>query len=714
MSTMMKMLLCLLLRWAMAMTATATTTTDDENIVVAKSAPFLVAFSPTPLLSASDSDFVRTQTEKHLNDLLKDMKYQTSINGFKYLTLTLLSENRDIDWTGFRRQMLVGNSNNDASSSNYYLRQRNTVTAATIMEYRADPIFLENPDPDLDINNKIAAAMLAEQSMLVDSIQSASNVYENLKAVVAAEFAFKPTQEPSLSPSISPTMAPIPKPSMTPVITPSFSPSYGPSLVTVVTESSNMLWIIIAAAGGTLLVMCLVFLVWRRRRRKRALKAIESPPKSPSSDVNVNGTFPSFAGHGHVPAPVAPPILTVDSSPLTEDEFEKDWDPHLPFEWGPAQDIEKAILESEEEEDISFTDLMKKDEELDKLGEEAKDMRNDQHGSVADDENDIKPTFDSDDEGFPIVHDGISEQGHAIDVDDATPANTVGMDEVDDSDRIVHRDGGFPTMMSQLQHQISRKGSFPQIGGPKSDGAFPVLTDTADGSFPVKSSPPRVSMQQAAQSAAVGVGGADVSVSWSKEETLSYMHPMDWSNNSYGESLIYGDDAFSRGMQSKFTHGSVTTGGSSGTNNKLIRDLMWLERKIADHRKANSGGHISEANPDLSLATIPQEHSNDTDEGPNFHSMSMKSVFIRDILLEPGELPFRIVSTRDGPAVRTITNIGLMNDGKLAEGDLIISVDQLDTRNMLAEQLHHFMQQKNKHYNITVLHFEENPGHSSS
>eukprot|EP00816_Leptocylindrus_hargravesii_P000375 CAMPEP_0196828644 /NCGR_PEP_ID=MMETSP1362-20130617/94784_1 /TAXON_ID=163516 /ORGANISM="Leptocylindrus danicus, Strain CCMP1856" /LENGTH=692 /DNA_ID=CAMNT_0042209327 /DNA_START=381 /DNA_END=2459 /DNA_ORIENTATION=+ len=680
-----------------------------------KSAPFWVAISPTPSTSpinAIEVDFVRKQTEQHLNTLLGDMKYQTSIDGFISLSLELLVNppDREYDWTGFQRQL---KDTDDSSSSNVYFRgqqqRRANVVWATVMEYRAS-IVLEDPDPELDINDEIARAMALQQSVLVDMITSEPDVFDNLKNVDAAEFQYKLTAPPSFSPSVSPSVAPIPRPSPSPVIGSSLSPSAGPSLVTA-TETSNMLWIIIAAAGGTVLIAGLVFLVWRRRRRDQALKTktIQSPPlKSSSSDDDVNGTFPFFAGHthGHTTAPVAPPILTVDSSPLTEDEFEKDWDPNLPFEWGPTQDIDKPVEDSEEDEVLSFTDLPKKDEELDKLAEEAKALSKEQNGAMLDDESDFD-SDDEDDEEFPMVHGEFSEQAHNINVDDdATPGNTIEKDEVDSSDLAVRGNERFPTTSSQSEHEISKKGSFPQISNSKSDGAFPVLTDTADGSFPVKSSPPRASMQHASQSATT-VGGADVSVSWSKEETLSYMHPMDWSNNSYGESLIYGDDALSRGMQSKFTHGSVTTGGSSG-NNKLIRDLMWLEKKIADHRKANSGGHITETNPDLSLATIPQEHSNDTEEGHNFHSMSMKSVFIRDIQLEPGELPFSITSTRDGPAVHTITNLGLMNDCKLAEGDLIISVDQLDTRNMVAEQLYHFMKQKEKYYNITVLHFEEN------
>jgi C-terminal processing protease CtpA/Prc len=66
-----------------------------------------------------------------------------------------------------------------------------------------------------------------------------------------------------------------------------------------------------------------------------------------------------------------------------------------------------------------------------------------------------------------------------------------------------------------------------------------------------------------------------------------------------------------------------------------------------------------------------------------------------------------IHSTKDGPAVHTVKE-GSSLEGHIFPGDLIISVDNVDTRSYTAEQVMKMMASKSdRERKITVLHFEE-------
>jgi C-terminal processing protease CtpA/Prc len=66
-----------------------------------------------------------------------------------------------------------------------------------------------------------------------------------------------------------------------------------------------------------------------------------------------------------------------------------------------------------------------------------------------------------------------------------------------------------------------------------------------------------------------------------------------------------------------------------------------------------------------------------------------------------------IHSTKDGPAVHEVKD-GSCLEGRIYPGDLIIAVDDVDTRAFTAAQLMKTMAEKSQSdRKITVLHFEE-------
>jgi hypothetical protein len=85
----------------------------------------------------------------------------------------------------------------------------------------------------------------------------------------------------------------------------------------------------------------------------------------------------------------------------------------------------------------------------------------------------------------------------------------------------------------------------------------------------------------------------------------------------------------------------------------------------------------------------------------------LRSIVCRDCCAPPGKLKIIIHSTKDGPAVHTVKP-GSSLEGQIFVGDLIISVDNVDTRSYSAEQVMKMMTAKTRfERKITVLHFAE-------
>jgi C-terminal processing protease CtpA/Prc len=85
----------------------------------------------------------------------------------------------------------------------------------------------------------------------------------------------------------------------------------------------------------------------------------------------------------------------------------------------------------------------------------------------------------------------------------------------------------------------------------------------------------------------------------------------------------------------------------------------------------------------------------------------VKNIICRDCYAPPGKLHIVIHSTKDGPAVHTVKP-GSSLEGHIFAGDLIIAVDNVDTRAYTAEQVMKMMAAKSSfERKITVLHVED-------
>jgi len=219
------------------------------------------------------------------------------------------------------------------------------------------------------------------------------------------------------------------------------------------------------------------------------------------------------------------------------------------------------------------------------------------------------------------------------------------------------------------------------------------------------------------------------------------MHPTDWSDaESVGDSTI--DETndsqdipnqyiFKNNMNLLLDAGTDTDDSgikneSSDASRRLIDDLVWLESKIASVRgeravvgpgidTVDSLSYVSNDNTD---GVYEEETSNDdesevnvsTQPGGSVHatnsSTTASSIVCKDCFAPPGKLHIVIHSTKDGPAVHTVKE-GSSLEGKIFPGDLIISVDDIDTRSFKAEQVMKMMAKKgDKERKITVLHLE--------
>ena len=88
-------------------------------------------------------------------------------------------------------------------------------------------------------------------------------------------------------------------------------------------------------------------------------------------------------------------------------------------------------------------------------------------------------------------------------------------------------------------------------------------------------------------------------------------------------------------------------------------------------------------------------------------SKGMQTILCRDCFAPPGKLKIVIHSTKDGPAIHTVKPDSALT-GHLFPGDLIISVDDVDTRSFTAEQVMKMMTERARsERKITVLHFDK-------
>jgi hypothetical protein len=226
------------------------------------------------------------------------------------------------------------------------------------------------------------------------------------------------------------------------------------------------------------------------------------------------------------------------------------------------------------------------------------------------------------------------------------------------------------------------------------------------------------------------------------------MHPLDWSYKSadiqsVGDSTLSEVEGSSNARHfaydGKLSAKSPTSYASQADSYKtkdtrdsgqhLISDLVWLEKKIAKNRGGGNDPYATamsrgEDSPALDRADSLSYQSNDNEgfvspssngdhsgDEPSMmtgvNNSVMSSIVCQDVYAPPGKLHIVIHSTKDGPAVHTVKE-GSSLEGHLFSGDLIIAVDNVDTRGYTAEQVMKMMASRSAFdRKITVLHFDE-------
>jgi hypothetical protein len=211
-----------------------------------------------------------------------------------------------------------------------------------------------------------------------------------------------------------------------------------------------------------------------------------------------------------------------------------------------------------------------------------------------------------------------------------------------------------------------------------------------------------------------GIAGSDKKV-WTKGSGRAPMSPKSPVNPRSPRS-----PGNARALNDTSVH---STESAASANQELISDLVWLENKISNSnaprpQQAEAEKPRQQSAPGLvqtdSLSFVSNASSYDstinlgtpTSQAAR-RSGGMQAIVCRDCFAPPGKLKIVIHSTKDGPAVHTVKK-GSSLEGHIFPGDLIISVDNVDTRSYTAEQVMKIMTTKTRfERKITVLHFED-------
>jgi hypothetical protein len=168
---------------------------------------------------------------------------------------------------------------------------------------------------------------------------------------------------------------------------------------------------------------------------------------------------------------------------------------------------------------------------------------------------------------------------------------------------------------------------------------------------------------------------------------------------------------------------SQDTKDTSTSLNRFISDLVWLEKKITDENAQHDAAKVREA-VELTLKASdiqcddsysyqcdsfsPRSNSSIEEEEDATTISSRQasqpmSIVCRDCFVPPGDFKIDIVSTVDGPMINSVDE---ELNGHLGKGDLIIAVDDCDTRALSAnEVLTMILSRSSLERKLTVLQF---------
>jgi len=255
---------------------------------------------------------------------------------------------------------------------------------------------------------------------------------------------------------------------------------------------------------------------------------------------------------------------------------------------------------------------------------------------------------------------------------------------------------------SKMKFLNSGKKSAPKIDDPDIEisGSFPTFDEAEEPPIP----PP-------------GSAGQNLESTVGDSSAFSNsLHPGDWSNNGGAtdeEDITNDPDTAASGLRYNMSPGldasfhskksphSVDSSPSSskGSSKQLIHDLVWLEKKIADVRS-----RVDRLDGDESqVATSPPMSPNSMGSNSAGSPIST-NIICRDVVAPPGKLHIVIHSTKDGPAIHSVKQ-GSVLENKIFAGDLILAVNDHDTRNCTAEAVMEIMSKNSSSQRkLTVIH----------
>jgi len=381
---------------------------------------------------------------------------------------------------------------------------------------------------------------------------------------------------------------------------------------------------------------------------------MKTPPPAPtrfatpgSSSSRSRKGFISPIGGNYPYSPIrskgrASPVANVTPSKVSKEEFDKDWDDEVPFNWKPTP-----------EKPTSGRKRLLKNDSSGK-----KDSKN------TSDEIDVDgsfPTFDMIDEApLPPRRQASAEMESSYTGDSSHYHSLNPRDWSNKGSEYDSASYGASTItdgQSQSQndnaHHVEWNGPSPDRSGHTSGGAY--LTPSSN-----------LTRQ---------TNGRSIS-------TAGVISPTSMPTSS---STSIGSSPNSR--------------RSGGSGKQLINDLVWLEKKIADVKarvdKLDGEESQTTGSPPLSPSSL------DTD---GLGSPIQCGIVCRDIMAPPGKLSIMIHSTKDGPAIHSVKP-GSVLRGKIFAGDLIVAVNDTDTRSWSAEDVLGLMSSGNHaERKLTVLH----------
>jgi hypothetical protein len=125
---------------------------------------------------------------------------------------------------------------------------------------------------------------------------------------------------------------------------------------------------------------------------------------------------------------------------------------------------------------------------------------------------------------------------------------------------------------------------------------------------------------------------------------------------------------------------------------QLINDLVWLERRIADAKTTGDvATSIRTDESEVNASALTTDSLSSAQKDADISATG--GIDCREFRTPPGRLQVVIHSTRDGPAVHEV-RAGSPLEGQLLPGDLIIAVDDVDTRTLGADEVMKMMAER--------------------